>query len=568
MRPIVLATAILRTAAFSPTLAARRTARGLANYPHHAGRTALAMSTGERATVPITRSTKAGAGPAGSARPVRVRFAPSPTGTLHVGGARTALFNWLVARGAGDKGTFVLRIEDTDEARSTRASEEAMIKDLKWLGLKWDEGPDVGGPFGPYRQSERMKTSLYQEFADQLQEAGRAYPCFCTQDELDASKALAEAEGRPPQYDGTWRDADPALVAAKIAEGVPYTVRFKVGAGQRVTIDDLVRGVVSWDAEATVGDFILLRSNGMPVYNFCVAIDDATMEISHVIRAEEHLTNTLRQGLILEALGKPLPTYAHCSLILGEDRSKLSKRHGATSCDQYRQDGFLPDAMINYLTKLGWNDGSEQEIYTVPELVESFSMNRIIKAPAVFDTPKLRWTNSQHLRALPEADLDGLVAAQLAEEGAGLAAASPAFVRASVAMLADGLELVGDAGDGIAEALAHPLAETLASDECAAIVADDFAGLAAAIVASADAGALPAFGTEGAAAEWKAWIKALGKDTERKGKRLFHPVRVALTGRMSGPDVGDQLSVVALAPDGAEGLVGVAERVEVLRGLS
>ena len=228
---------------------------------------------------------------------VRVRFAPSPTGSLHVGGARTALFNWLKARQTGGK--FVVRIEDTDQARSTRESEESMLADLRWLGLDWDEGPGVDGDYGPYRQSERG--DIYKEYGKKLLESGAAYPCFCTEEELEAKRAAAEEAGEAGMYDGAWRDADPDVVAEKLAAGEPHTVRFRVEPGAKVSIDDTVRGKVSWDAEKTVGDFILLRSNGVPVYNFCVAVDDATMKITHVIRAEEHLTNTLRQGLIVSS---------------------------------------------------------------------------------------------------------------------------------------------------------------------------------------------------------------------------------------------------------------------------
>jgi len=263
----------------------------------------------------------------------RLRFAPSPTGSLHVGGARTALYSYLAAKKANGK--FVLRIEDTDLARSTKESEDSMIKDLRWLGLDWDEGPYCGGPAGNYRQSERGDD--YVKIAKKLVELGWAYPCFCTEDELEAKRTAAETSGSAVAYDGAWRDADPAEVQRRIDAGETYTYRFKVPKGKVVTINDMVRGRISWDVEATLGDFILLRSNGVPVYNFCVAVDDALMGITTVARAEEHLTNTVRQALVLEALGFPLPEYAHCSLILGEDRSKLSKRHGATSCDQFRQ---------------------------------------------------------------------------------------------------------------------------------------------------------------------------------------------------------------------------------------
>jgi glutamyl-tRNA synthetase len=279
---------------------------------------------------------------------------------LHVGGARTALYNWLLAKQT--KGQFIIRVEDTDEARSTRESEESILNDLKWLGMNWDEGPEIGGPYAPYRQSERK--DIYLKYAEQLVSQGYAYRCFCSEEELEEKRQLAEAEGKALQYDGTWRDADPVEVQKKIDNGEPYTIRFKVPPGKTVFIDDMVRGRVTWDAEASLGDFIILRSSGMPVYNFCVAVDDASMKITHVIRAEEHLTNTLRQILVLEALGYTPPTYAHCSLILGSDRSKLSKRHGATSCKQFSEQGFLPDAMVNYLAALGWNDGTTKEIYS------------------------------------------------------------------------------------------------------------------------------------------------------------------------------------------------------------
>ncbi|KAJ1418649.1 hypothetical protein B484DRAFT_317370, partial [Ochromonadaceae sp. CCMP2298] len=236
-----------------------------------------------------------------------------------------------------------------------------------------------------------------------------AYRCYCSEEELEAKKAAAEEKGEDPKYDGTWRDADPALVAQKVSENAPHTVRFKIPPGKVVSIDDKVRGRVTWDANQALGDFIILRSNGFPVYNFCVAVDDADMQITHVVRAEEHLSNTLRQMLVLEALGFKPPTYAHCSLILGQDRAKLSKRHGATSVAQFSQQGFVPDAMVNYLANLGWNDGTDKEIYTPAELAQAFSLDRIVKSSAVFDMDKLRWINAQHLRLLSAEALEPLV---------------------------------------------------------------------------------------------------------------------------------------------------------------
>eukprot|EP01038_Epipyxis_sp_PR26KG_P010438 gene10438-14021_t len=337
--------------------------------------------------------------------PVRVRFAPSPTGSLHVGGARTALFNWLLAKKTNGK--FIIRVEDTDEARSTAESERSILNDLRWMKMQWDEGPEVDGPYGPYRQSERK--DIYKEKAEELIAKGKAYRCFCSEEELEKKRLEAEAAGVDPKYDGTWRDADPAEIQKRLDNNEPYTVRFRVPSSKVVSIDDVVRGKVTWDANAMLGDFIILRSNGMPVYNFCVSVDDACMKITHVIRAEEHLSNTLRQMLILEALDYSPPTYAHCSLILGSDRSKLSKRHGATSVQQFSEKGFIPAAMMNYLANLGWNDGTPKEIYSPTELINAFDLNRIVKSSAIFDMDKLKWINSQHLRALPFEEMKTIV---------------------------------------------------------------------------------------------------------------------------------------------------------------
>jgi len=479
-----------------------------------------------------------------------------------VGGARTALFSWLAAKQmAGD---FLIRVEDTDTARSTRESEQSVLNDLRWLGLLWDEGPEVEGPKGPYRQSERMETGLYQELGKKLVEEGHAYPCFCTQEELEKKRLAAEATSENPQYDGTWRDADPEEVQRRLDAGDPHTIRFKVPRGAKVKIEDAVRGEIEWDVQATVGDFILLRSGGMPVYNFCVAVDDAQMEVSTVIRAEEHLTNTVRQVLILEALGYTPPQYAHLSLVLGEDRSKLSKRHGATSVNQFKEEGFLPEAMINYLCNLGWNDGTEQEIYTVQELVDAFSLERITKSPAVFDMKKLRWVNGQHLRALPDEQMATLVGEHLAKVGVCTDASSP-FVQAATKMVREKVELVNDAEPLVVAALAYPLLETLEGE--AAQKLDGFIEVAAAVVAAVEDGSLPTLDGPDAAEQWKGWSKALGKELGRKGKGLFMPLRLAFTGTMAGPDVPAQLELVGLAPGEAKaGFVPLAERLEILKG--
>lgn len=518
--------------------------------------------------------------------PPRMRFAPSPTGSLHVGGARTALYNWLVAKkgqldfGDGSEGGFVLRVEDTDLARSTKESEQSVLADLSWLGLTWDEGPDMPlAKYGPYRQSER--STLYSKIAQTLIDEGKAYPCFCTPEELDAMKAKMEAEGIPPRYDGTWRDADPDVVAAKIAAGDPYTVRFKVPPGARVVIDDAVRGTVSWDAEATVGDFILLRSSGVPVYNFCVAVDDASMGITTVIRAEEHLTNTLRQGLILDALGAPRPRYAHCSLILGEDKQKLSKRHGATSCNQFRLDGFLPDAMINYLALLGWNDGTDNEIFTRDELIEAFDIDRIVKSPSVFDMDKLKWVNSQHLKKMEVEEILDLVEEQLnfmnmIKEG-GDEKKTRDFIFASTALAKQMMETLQDAASNAKTVMGYGLPATFeeladGSEAKEMVKQGNFYGISMKILEMVENGSFPMPNTDNLLAafvdgsnkaivedtqvggdetsypqEYKATMKSMAKEMGVKGKNLFHPVRLALTGEMSGQDVTKQLSLLAMA---------------------
>jgi glutamyl-tRNA synthetase len=516
--------------------------------------------------------------------PPRMRFAPSPTGSLHVGGARTALYNWLAAKKGQldfpkENAGFILRVEDTDVARSTKESEASVLADLTWLGLTWDEGPDMeDAKFGPYRQSERGE--LYVKLATQLLEEGKAYKCFSTKEELEEMKAKQEAEGIPTRYDGTWRDADPELVQQKLDEGVEYTVRFKVPAGARIVIDDAVRGTVSWDAESTVGDFILLRSSGIPVYNFCVAVDDSTMGITTVVRAEEHLTNTLRQGLILDALGAPRPRYAHCSLILGEDKQKLSKRHGATSCDQFRLDGFLPDAMINYLALLGWNDGTDEEIFSRDELIEIFDVDRVVKSPSIFDMDKLKWINSQHMKKMAVEELTDLVGEQLQMMNFFKDASDEQkiedFKFASTALAKQMMQTTQDAALNAKEVMGYSLPdsfEQMADGEAKQMIKQgNFYPVATMIVQHAEAGTMPlpdpseplaSFldGQKKAITEdnesggeaysfpeaYKAYTKSLSKELKVKGKGLFHPLRLALTAEMSGQDIPKQLSLLSMA---------------------
>jgi len=533
-------------------------------------------------------------------QPVRVRFAPSPTGSLHVGGARTALYNWLLARKTN--GSFIIRVEDTDEARSTRASETSILNDLKWLKLDWDEGPGIEGPHSPYRQSERK--AIYAKAAQQLINEGFAYRCFCTDEELESRGAADKPnhgdgheestnEGSSMRFYSPWRNADPAEVQARIDRGDSYTVRFKVPS-KSISILDKVRGVVTWETDAALlGDFVILRSSGMPVYNFCVSVDDAEMGITHVVRAEEHLSNTLRQMLILEALYAKPPTYAHCSLILAPDRSKLSKRHGATSVCQFSEQGFVPEAMVNYLANLGWNDGTDKEIYSIEELIQAFDLSRIVKSSAVFDLEKLKWLNTQHLRMRTPEQMqpivlrglctgeDAVLPAHRLPAGTLSATATPSepvvtenvavptesataadtgnaeqfnqFMQSATKIVQRDIELLTDINRLVCSCLAFNLTHTLRTDShVGEVLAESaFPTVLKALVDDYHSGTLPRGTTSGGevpfADVWKAYMKDLGKRLNLKGKALFHPVRLCLTGRVSGPDVGDQLQLLALS---------------------
>ena len=338
--------------------------------------------------------------------PLRVRFAPSPTGHLHVGGARTALINYLFAK--NQKGTFVLRVEDTDTARGDDRFFMQQIEDLQWLGLSWDEGPHPKtfkseGPYGPYRQSERL--ALYQKHARQLVEAGRAYYCFLTEEQTARIKQEAIKQNKPPHVTSPYRDGDLKQAEKKIAGGEKAVIRFKNPEEKKhYKLKDLVRGEVDLPSDM-VGDFVLMRSSGLPVYNFACAVDDHLMKISYVFRSEEHLPNTLRQLMIFEAFGWSPPQYGHLSLILGEDRKKLSKRQGAQSCGDYRKEGYLSSALINFLALMGWNPKTEREVFSLSELVECFSLKGLNPAPGVFDRQKLRWMNNQHFKLKTDEEL-------------------------------------------------------------------------------------------------------------------------------------------------------------------
>ncbi|HEX5131384.1 MAG TPA: glutamate--tRNA ligase [Candidatus Krumholzibacteria bacterium] len=458
---------------------------------------------------------------------VRVRFAPSPTGYLHVGGARTAIFNYLFARHHG--GMFVLRIEDTDAERSTVESEQSLMEDLRWLGIDWDEGPDVGGPYGPYRQSERLAS--YREITDALIAKGVAYPCFCTEDELELKREEAVAASRAPQYDGTCRRLTPEQVAQKRVADIPEAVRFHVGEGVARFQDD-IRGAMELSHDM-VGDWVILRSNGLPTYNFAAAVDDQRMKITHVIRGEEHLPNTLRQIMIYDALGEAHPVFAHVPLILAEDRSKLSKRHGASSVGDLRESGYLADAAFNYLLLLGWSHPASKEVMPRDEMIKAFNIDRIGKAAAIFDRTKLQWMNGQYIRKIAPDAFYEMVERFMPEELR--ARYDEPTRREIVAILQDSLDTLADLPHR-----AHIFEPVVNCDEeTRALLATD---TARAVLASMTR-RLREFNGDLTPDAFKDMILATGAETSLKGRDLYFPIRGAMTGSVHGPDLTRVASV-------------------------
>lgn len=327
---------------------------------------------------------------------IRVRFAPSPTGYLHIGGARTALFNWLYARHYG--GTFILRIEDTDRARSTVEAVDAILEGMRWLGLDWDEGPQKGGEYGPYFQTERLK--LYKPFIDQLLESGEAYYCYCTSEELKTRRQEEIAKGRAVMYDRTCLNLSESEKEQYIMEGRKPSIRLKM-PDRRIIVQDLIKGKMEFDAKL-LSDFVIVKSDGIPTYNFAAAIDDILMEISLVMRGDDHISNTPKQIVIYQTLGASLPEFAHIPMIMGPDNTRLSKRHGATSVLEFQKMGFLPEAVVNYITHLGWSSGTDREIFSIAELVEGFTLEKVSNHAAIFDLEKLNWFNGEYLKEMPE----------------------------------------------------------------------------------------------------------------------------------------------------------------------
>jgi glutamyl-tRNA synthetase/nondiscriminating glutamyl-tRNA synthetase len=481
-----------------------------------------------------------------TARKPRVRFAPSPTGQLHVGNARTALYNWLFARRFG--GDFLLRIEDTDIERSESRYETQLLEDLRWLGLDWDEGPGMDGAekgsFGPYRQSERLK--IYEQHTNQLLAQGKAYRCFCTAAQLEAERDAAIAAHQPQVYSGRCRTISAEESAARAAAGEPFAVRLKIGA-EPIRFHDIVRGPVEFAAE-TVSDPILVRSSGMPVYNYVVTVDDALMQITHVIRGDDHLSNTPKQVAIYNAFGWPVPEFAHLSTILGPDKQRLSKRHGATSIASFREIGVLPEALANYLALLGWGaEGGTRETFTMEELAREFSLERVTPSPAIFDFNKLHWLNRHYIKLAQPKRIAGLarpyfVAHGWLPEDTSNAAVEQWFQQL-LALFAPAVDQLDQLPEKAKFLFVFDPAAAIAYQENAALLATD----AARNVLREFAARMAALSAPVTAEAFKQTMNEVKAATGAKGKDLFHPVRIALTGAHSGPEFDKLIPLIEAA---------------------
>lgn len=470
--------------------------------------------------------------------PVRTRFAPSPSGFLHVGSAWAAFFNWLYAR--HEAGQFILRIEDTDQSRSTEESIHSIIEDFHWLGIDWDEGPDIGGLFRPYRQTERA--GVYREHAQRLLDSGRAYYCYCTAEELAAERAAAQAAGRPYRYSGRCRNLSAQEREGFIREGRPPTIRLRVDRTEPITVSDLILGTVTF-APDTLDDAILVRSDGSALYNFANVVDDHLMDITHIIRANEHLSNTPKQLLIYEAFGWPMAQVAHLPMILGPDRRKLSKRHGDTSLGEYRRQGYLPEALLNFFALLGWHPEEGREVYSVGELIRKFRIEDLGKASPMFDAAKLTWLNGLYMRDLIANFPDRVVEVCLASlRDAGLIGAEVtdgdrAYVQRVVEVLGDRLKVGAD----IVTTGGFFFVDAVEFDPAA--VAQYLRGGDALDVLTRLRDRVSA-GEELDRADAEQIVRQLAADLGVHSRAIIHPARVALTGKTTGPGLFELMGVL------------------------
>lgn len=468
---------------------------------------------------------------------IRARFAPSPTGPIHIGNIRTALFNYLFTKSQG-KGTLVLRIEDTDLQRSSREYEKLIYEELRWLGIEWDEGPDKEGEYGPYRQSERLE--IYRKYIDKLIEEGRAYYCYCTPEELEEDRRKAVEEGDIPRYSGRCRNLTPERIEAYKKEGRTPVVRFKVPSNQLIVFDDAIKGRIEINSDTLGGDMVILKSDGMPTYNFAVVVDDHLMGITNVIRGEDHVSNTPKQILIYEAFGWEKPTFAHAPLILGPDRTKLSKRHGNTYIGQYREEGYLPEAMFNYMALLSWSPEGNKEILSKEEIISQFRLERVTKASPVFDIDKLNWINAHYIRhssteritelAIPYLIKAGLLTPEEVQD-------KKDWITLMVETVKESLVKVSDITDRVRLFFDDKIAPE--DNEVLEILKGEHVE-----------GLLRAFKTkveevDKVDGEFCSKIfKVLQKETGIRGKNLFMPVRAAITGQCHGPELVNVLLIL------------------------
>ncbi|HYA15504.1 MAG TPA: glutamate--tRNA ligase [Syntrophales bacterium] len=463
----------------------------------------------------------------------RVRFAPSPTGDLHIGNARTALFNWLFARHNG--GDFILRIEDTDQERTSKIFEKNLLEDLKWLSVEWDEGPGKGGEFGPYHQIERL--DIYNGYLEKLIAEDRVYPCYCTEEELEEERLSLLAMKMMPRYMGKCRRLTEKEKKNLETEGRKPTFRFKVEAGP-IEFNDLIRGAMKFEGEA-IGDFIIVRSTGIPAYNFAVVVDDHLMGITHVIRGEDHLSNTAIQILLYRALAFTPPLFAHHALILGKDRSKLSKRHGSVSVREFRNKGILPEALINYLSLLGGSLGEGKELASVEELINMFSLDRAGKSGAIFDEDKLKWLNAIYIRNYDVDKLTELLLPFIKEAGYEFAVPDRSRLGQVVNALKDNLVTLADIGDYLDIFVDEKFR---ISEEASAILRGKTAlpvlkVLREMLVQNNISGQI----------FYPALINSVRRKTGLKAKELYMPIRAAITGRTSGPELEKIFSILGKA---------------------
>ncbi|MCL2492219.1 MAG: glutamate--tRNA ligase [Coriobacteriia bacterium] len=463
---------------------------------------------------------------------VRVRFAPSPTGELHLGGARTAIYNWAFAR--NNDGVFMLRIEDTDPERSTPENTAQILRSMRWLGLDWDEGPEIGGAFGPYFQTERFDN--YVAALEKLKDNGSVYPCFCTPDELTAKREAARKTGGYSGYDRTCRTLSLEDARRRIDAGEPHVWRLAIPLDQEdITINDLVHGETVFPLTA-LDDYIVARTDGTPTYNFAASVDDTDMQITHVIRGDDHMSNTPKQALTIQALGAPLPQYAHLPMIWGPDGKKLSKRHGATSVEAYRDEGIVPEALLNYLALLGWSLDGETTVIDADTLTENFSMDRISKNPAIFDTAKLEWLNGVYLRDMEPAEFAPYMVEALAKEGlsdVGDYEQRTEWFHELAPLVNERIKLTTE----IVPMIGFLFVDEVQIDESARAKVLDKEGAREAVAAAREALAdiewdLPSI---------ESALQALPAQLDAKPRLVFQPLRVALTGTTISPPLFESM---------------------------